>query len=151
MLDAPRPDLARLAAVARVTARLTWQQRILPSNRCYRFHTQGKRTRTCNTLRSLTNRMLRKLSGKNEPHCRLNLARGNSRFLRIRCELCTTGGHRLLPKQNKSDQNDVLLASVAILSNKSFTNEFRTPIPLFDIPVSGWTCLSTKREKTSAS
>jgi hypothetical protein len=58
---------------------------------------------------------------------------------------------RTVRTYTKIGTNDVLLASVAILSNRSFTNEFKTPIPLFDIPVSGWTCLSTKRKNTSAS
>ena len=38
----------------------------------------------------------------------------------------------------------VLDASVAIRSKMSFTNELRMAIALFEIPVSGCTCLSTK-------
>ena len=36
-------------------------------------------------------------------------------------------------------------ASVAIRSKISLTNEFRMAIALFEIPVSGWTCLRTVR------
>ena len=38
---------------------------------------------------------------------------------------------------------DVLDASVAIRSKMSLTNEFRMAMALFEIPVSGWTCLRT--------
>jgi hypothetical protein len=36
-----------------------------------------------------------------------------------------------------------LLASVATRSKMSLTNEFRIDIARLEIPVSGWTCLST--------
>ena len=38
---------------------------------------------------------------------------------------------------------DVLDASVAIRSKMSLTNEFKMAMALFEIPVSGWTCLRT--------
>ena len=37
-------------------------------------------------------------------------------------------------------------ASVAMRSKMSFTNELRMAIALFEIPVSGWTCLRTAHE-----
>ena len=37
----------------------------------------------------------------------------------------------------------ILDASVAIRSKISLTNEFKMAIALFEIPVSGWTCLRT--------
>ena len=42
------------------------------------------------------------------------------------------------------EERNVLEASVAIRSNISLTNEFKMAIALFEIPVSGWTCLRTR-------
>ena len=41
------------------------------------------------------------------------------------------------------EREHALDASVAIRSKISLTNEFRMAIALFEIPVSGWTCLRT--------
>ena len=43
----------------------------------------------------------------------------------------------------KNVEKDVLEASVAMRSKMSLTNEFKMAIALFEIPVSGWTCLRT--------
>ena len=45
---------------------------------------------------------------------------------------------------------DSLEASVAIRSKMSLTNEFRMAIALFEIPVSGWTCLRTRKHERDA-
>lgn len=48
-----------------------------------------------------------------------------------------------------ADYRDLLEASVAIRSKISFTNEFKIAIALFEIPVSGWTCLRTEERSIS--
>lgn len=45
--------------------------------------------------------------------------------------------------QTRMNQGHALDASVAIRSKISLTNELRIAIALFEIPVSGWTCLRT--------
>ena len=44
---------------------------------------------------------------------------------------------------------NVLEASVAMRSNISLTKLFKIAIALFEIPVSGWTCLRTKEKSIS--
>lgn len=48
-----------------------------------------------------------------------------------------------------ADYRHLLEASVAIRSKISFTNEFKIAIALFEIPVSGWTCLRTEERSIS--
>ena len=43
----------------------------------------------------------------------------------------------------QSEQEHALEASVAMRSKMSLTNELRMAMALFEIPVSGWTCLRT--------
>ena len=43
------------------------------------------------------------------------------------------------------NENDLLEASVAICSKISLTNELRTAIALFEMPISGWSCFNTTR------
>jgi hypothetical protein len=46
----------------------------------------------------------------------------------------------------RAGQGYSLDASLAMRSKISLTNEFKMAIALFEIPVSGWTCLSTAIE-----
>ena len=50
-------------------------------------------------------------------------------------------------KVGKGQEKDALDASVAMRSKISLTNEFRMAIALFEIPVSGWTCLRTRKHE----
>ena len=47
------------------------------------------------------------------------------------------------PSEQNTEEEDILDASVAMRSKISLTNEFKIAIALFEIPVSGWTCLRT--------
>lgn len=49
-----------------------------------------------------------------------------------------------LRRVRPTDCGDILDASVAIRSKISLTNEFKIAMALFEIPVSGCTCLSTE-------
>ena len=48
-------------------------------------------------------------------------------------------------------KRDALEASVAMRSKISLTNEFKMAIALFEIPVSGWTCLRTGEQNENKS
>lgn len=51
---------------------------------------------------------------------------------------------------SKKRKKNVLEASVAMRSKISLTNELRMAMALFEIPVSGWTCLRTERGELSS-
>lgn len=80
--------------------------------------------------------MLRKLTGKNQTHRRLDFARRDGGFFGVGGELCVT---QYIDKTriNQRQKRHILDASVAIRSKISFTNEFKMAMALFEIPVSG--------------
>ena len=96
-------------------------------------------TRTRHGLRSLRDGVLGEFTRQDEADRGLDLARRDGRLLRVRSKLC--GRVRKGPLGNIGV--NVLDASVAIRSKMSLTKEFRMAIALLEIPVSGWTCLST--------
>jgi hypothetical protein len=87
--------------------------------------------------------MLRQFTTKNETDCgldcSLNLVRRDGRFLGV----CGEFLMKLIKRRIHNSARDSLDASVAIRSKISLTNEFKMAIALFEIPVSGCTCLST--------
>lgn len=88
--------------------------------------------------------MLGKLTGQDEAHGGLDLARGDRGLLGVGGELCRTKDASESDEEEWAEVN-ALDASVAMRSKISFTNEFKMAIALFEIPVSGWTCLRTYR------
>ena len=84
--------------------------------------------------------MLRQFTRENETDSCLDLARRDGRFLRVCSEFLSRSQ---LDKEVITNAHDSLEASVAIRSKISLTNEFKIAIALFEIPVSGCTCLRT--------
>ena len=91
--------------------------------------------------------MLSKFIRKNQSNRSLDFTRGDGGFLRVCSKFCKGKGKNASEDQNPTMLKtlDILDASVAIRSKISLTKLLRMAIALLEIPVSGWTCLRTKK------